>query len=147
MCKLIINDIKSNPSALIASRVAEGFVPSVEVSVNPHLIACARLASENLEYAGTGGVSQNNHEYGFIPAFRDEDSQKVVLSKLANGQIAPIHVLEGIPSSWFLTEKGSDRSAFLKESITSGFVRQGQFYTRKQAAAAVKIFNLEDTCI
>lgn len=104
-------------------------------------LSYAALTMENKQYAGSGGISENNHQYGFIPAFRNEENLEVRLSYKANGKISPVHVLEGLPPHWFID---SGQTLELKVSIVSGFVRQGCFYTRSEAAGAVKIFNLED---
>lgn len=107
--------------------------------------SCTRLKNENHQFFGTGGVSQNNAQYGFIPAFRNENTGVVILSKTANGDIAPIHLLEGIPNTWFNKQTATDERLALRDDISSGFVRQDVFYTREDAANAVKIFNLEET--
>ncbi len=143
MSHLFIGNI---PFSLREQRVAEAFVKQVSessiVSTSSCSISYSSLINENKEFAGTGGISENNHEFGFLPAFRHEDTQEVELSRMPNGNIAPIHTLDALPKNWFsLTESGR---LTLKACVTSGFVRQGQFYTRKDAARAVKIFNLED---
>lgn len=81
------------------------------------------LLEENLQFAGTGGVSANNHSLGFIPAFRDIESGKVYLSRFPDGRPAPIHILSGLPNK-------------LKNSVVSGFVREDIFYSREEATQA-----------
>ena len=43
-----------------------------------------RLREENETFAGTGGVSENNCQARFVPAFRDEDSGRVELARGPN---------------------------------------------------------------
>lgn len=95
-----------------------------------------RLSQENLVYAGTGGISQKNRTQGFIPAFYDPETDTVELSRFADGSLAPIHLLEGLPETW-VVERGLDGMIrAIKESVISGFVRGDCFYTRQQAAQA-----------
>lgn len=84
------------------------------------------LARENLRYIDTGGVSANNRDKGFIPAFMDTETGDVYQSRFANGMPAPIHVLAGLPEK--LIEK---------KSLVSGFLREETFYSREEALKAV----------
>ena len=93
-----------------------------------------RLRDENTEYAGTGGVSQNNHDARFLPAFRDEDG-RVEVARLENGEIAPMHLLCGLPDAWVTGRDGEGRVTAIRDDIVAGFVRDDVFYTREQAAA------------
>jgi len=84
-----------------------------------------KLKQENQRFANTGGISENNHDKGFVPAFLDVNTGKVYRSRFANGMPAPIHILAGIPSS-------------ILGSIISGFLLNKIFYTREEAAATLK---------
>lgn len=144
MCRFIIGDLAQNTAQQLAAealfnRLAESNV----LAMASCTLSYARLATENNIYAGTGGVSENNSEYGFFPAFRNTDTEEVCLSRSADGQIATVHRLDGLPADWF-SLNAEDGTLTLKASIESGFVRQGLFYSRQEAANAVKIFNLED---
>lgn len=97
----------------------------------------ATLRSENRHFCGTGGVSSANKGAGFCPAFMDTGTSAVYLSRFANGQIAPFHILDGLPEELVFARGPSGRVAAAKPSIVSGFVREGQFYTRDEAAACV----------
>ncbi|WP_250657739.1 hypothetical protein [Alkalimarinus coralli] len=107
-------------------------------------LCCKRLSDENKLFAGTLGLSQNNAEYGFCPAFRNEKTKQVLLSRTANGKVSPVHLLEGLPQNWFFPNTQDDQARVLLDEITSGFVRQGIFYTREETINAIKIFNLDD---
>lgn len=93
-----------------------------------------RLERENLAYRYTGGVSQENRSSGFRPAFRDTEDGAVYLSLRACGDPAPFHCLDGLPPHLVV---GHDAGGvpILKASLEAGFVRDGRFYTRDQAAA------------
>jgi len=151
MHKLTIDDIPNNPFQKMAAEALFNRLSHERVTLPGGLIltrsglSYSSLKNENHQYSGTGGVSQNNAQFGFIPAFRNEKTGQVVLSKTTDGKISPIHLLEGIPNTWFSNKNSTDNTLVLVNDITSGFVRQGIFYTRKDAANAVKIFNLEDT--
>lgn len=95
------------------------------------------LAEENQVFHGTGGISEKNRPYGFRPAFYDSDSGEVYASCFANGHPAPFHLLDGLPDEVVITRHPTGRVAAVKSSVTSGFVLDGRFYTRDQAARAV----------
>jgi hypothetical protein len=95
------------------------------------------LGRENLAFGGTGGVSAANRCFGFRPAFLDADTGVVYASCFANGQPAPFHLLDGLPDEIVLTRHPTGRVAAVKKSITSGFVCDGRFYTREEAAEQV----------
>lgn len=97
----------------------------------------AKLISENRRYCGTGGISSVSGRVGFHPAFMDSVTSAVYLSRFANGQIAPFHILDGLPDELVLGRTPNGHVAEVKPSILSGFVRGGQFYTRDEAAAYV----------
>ena len=96
-----------------------------------------RLAKENLAFAGTGGVSSGNRSQGFRPAFCDTESGLVKPACFRDGSPAPMHLLDGLPDHWVKERLPSGRVAVVKESVIAGFLREGQFYTRDQAANAI----------
>jgi hypothetical protein len=85
----------------------------------------------------TGGTSQANQTLGFMPAFRDGSTGLVYLSRYSDGRIAPMHLLDGLPAQLVVQRTTSGRVAAVSSSVTAGFVRAGQFYTRAQAANAL----------
>lgn len=92
------------------------------------------LRLENSEYRDTGGVSQNNREEGFRPAYRNIRTGQTVISRFASGEPAPIHVLDGVPDEWVIARDASGRVSRVLATIISGFVRNSRFYTREAAA-------------
>ena len=92
---------------------------------------------ENRQFTSLGGLSEQNRAYGFIPAFYDTQSRKAMASCFANGTPAPIHVLEGLPQELVMQRDPSGRVVVAKDSVIAGFLYQGEFYTREQAALAV----------
>lgn len=95
------------------------------------------LGKENRIFKGTGGVSQENRGCGFVPAFYDSHSCQAVISRFANGKPAPIHVLDGLPKEWVTAPDKSGRAVGVKGSVIAGFMSQGKFYTRAQAARTI----------
>lgn len=95
------------------------------------------LEKENLHFRGSGGVSQQNHCEGFIPAFRDVETGRVEVSRYANGNLAPLHILEGLPGEWIEERNASGDVVALKASVVSGFLKSGYFYTREEAVAYI----------
>lgn len=95
------------------------------------------LKRENVSFHGTGGVSAGNRSYGFRPAFLDSHTDVVYLSRFADGQPAPFHLLDGLPDEVVLSRNPFGRVAAVKDSIVSGFVLDGHFYSREEAARKV----------
>ena len=95
------------------------------------------LRQENRRFAGSGGVSEENRVRAFVPAFYDACSCRVVISQFASGAPAAIHLLEGLPEEWVVSRDLCGRVAAVRDSVIAGFLREGQFYTREQAAQAV----------
>ena len=93
-----------------------------------------RLQQENRAYMGSGGRSQENRRAGFRPAFFDVQTETVYPSCYADGQSAPFHSLDGLPEELVVSRTAAGRVATVKASIISGFVLEGLFYTRDEAA-------------
>jgi hypothetical protein len=94
------------------------------------------LVKENQRYAGSGGISTNNREQGFIPAFLDMDTGTVYRSRFPDGRPAPVHMLSGLPEELLETGSQASNQHTVKSSVVSGFVLEDAFYTREQAAQA-----------
>ncbi len=93
-----------------------------------------RLAHESERYRGTGGVSAENRELGFRPAFFDRATLTIYPSRYADGRLAPFHVLDGLPGPLVASRDRNGRIVGVKPSVVAGFIRGGRFYTRAQAA-------------
>jgi hypothetical protein len=88
-------------------------------------------------YRGTGGASADNQSLGFVPAFLDRTTGTVHPSRFADGSPAPVHVLDGLPDKLVTARTPSGSVSAVRDSVTPGFVRQGRFYTRDEAAEIV----------
>jgi hypothetical protein len=95
------------------------------------------LRRQNRTWAGTGGVSRNNGAAGFVPAYRDTLSGDAVVSRFADGTPAPLHLLDGLPDAWVLARDGAGRVIRVRPGVIAGFLRDGRFYTREEAARAL----------
>jgi hypothetical protein len=95
------------------------------------------LRAQSDAYRGTGGCSEENGDFGFRPAFRDDDTGMVYRARFLDGNPAPFHVLDGLPNEVVVSRAESGRVTAVKGSLVSGFIRLGRFYTRDEAAAAV----------
>ena len=102
------------------------------------LMSKATLQSENRAHLGTGGRSQENAGLGFAPAFYDYSTCTIHLSRFANGQPAPFHVLDGLPDEAVRMRTPDGRVIAGKSTLISGFVRAGYFYTRSAAARLLR---------
>lgn len=97
---------------------------------------------ENRVFAGTCGVSENNRSRGFVPAFRDTNTGDIYLSRYSNGNVAPFHCLDGFQNSVVLGRTDSGHVTAVSLPIESGFVCEGLFYTREQAARTLSMDQL-----
>ncbi len=114
-----------------------GWAISVIKGFMNQLLTVYGLWRENKGFQGTGGVSRGNRRFQFEPAFRDSDTGIVYQSCHADGSPATCHLLEGLPSSLAVERDGIGRITAVKSSVVAGFVREGRFYTREEAAQAV----------
>lgn len=97
-----------------------------------------RLRQENRAFAGTSGVSANAAGQRFRPAFRDAETGRVESSRFEDGRLAPVHMICGLPEEWVIERDVDGHAVAIKAQIESGFVREGVFYTREEAASLLK---------
>lgn len=93
------------------------------------------IENENREYANTAGISRNNRAMGFLPGFMDTVTGRMDIARFASGAPSPVHVLDGVPAEWVVSRSSSGRVVSVRESIVSGFIQGGRFYTRQDVAA------------
>lgn len=122
----------------------ESFEQTRAVALQSPGLSLHRLRLENRQYAATGGISQLNQEYGFLPAFQDVGDRSTEISRFGDGRPAPVHLLDGLPDAWVVERSSSGQVVSVKDSVIAGFLRQNRFYTREQAARAVKVMNLDN---
>jgi hypothetical protein len=92
------------------------------------------LERDNRAYAGTSGISHNNRRLGFVPAYRNSYTDEVSISRFADGNPAPVHILDGLPDSWVMQRDRHGHVVKVRQGIVAGFLLEGKFYTREQAA-------------
>lgn len=95
------------------------------------------LEQDNSRYRGTGGVSSGNRSAGYLPAFRDDSTGRVYLSRFSNGRLAPIHLLDGLPDALVKRPLCSTQTDTPCPAVTAGFVHGGEFFTRNEVAVRV----------
>jgi len=99
----------------------------------------AELRQQNHRFAHTGGVSQTSGQRGFLPAFLDQATGISYLARFPDGRPAPMHLLDGLPEELIQQRSHSGRVHSLKTSVVAGFLRRGRFFTREQAARALRL--------
>lgn len=109
----------------------------IDGAMDQDSLSRCRLREENACHAAGGGISANNRAAGFLPAFQDQSTGLTVVSRFANGQCAPVHVLDGLPASWVSSRDGQGKVQRARPSVVAGFLLNGVFYTREAAAAAL----------
>lgn len=102
----------------------------------PGSLSVGTLAEQNSAYRGSGGVSAENREQGFRPAFLDLATGVAYPSCFANGCAAPLHILDGLPDELVAERDPQGRVTTVRAGVIAGFLRGGVFYTREQAAVA-----------
>lgn len=63
-----------------------------------------------------------------LPAFQDLETGETHLSMHADGSVASVHLLEGLPDAWILERNAQGQVMAVKDSVVAGFVRGGEFY-------------------
>jgi len=96
------------------------------------------VAQQSMAYEGTGGVSAENRAYGFLPAFLDREDGHIHLCCHADGKPSARHHFDGLPTEWVVERDQDGRPTAVKASVVVGFVRDGYFFTREQAAQLIQ---------
>ncbi len=94
------------------------------------------LRDENVLYELSRGVSRNNAHLGFVPAYLNTATGEQVSARFADGSLAPIHVLDGLPEAWVSARDSEGHVTRTCSGLISGFIRNGRFYTREEASRA-----------
>lgn len=95
------------------------------------------LKRENQIFWGTGGRSEENRSCTFCPAFMDTRTCLIYPSRFGDGRPAPFHLLDGLPDELVMARNTAGRVTSVKPSVVSGFLRDGRFFTRDEAAEEV----------
>jgi hypothetical protein len=99
------------------------------------ILSVQRLQAENRAYTGGGGVSHGNRHSGFTPAFLDTLSGIALPSQYGDGIPASVHILDGLPPHWVMERDRRGKALKARPGVIAGFLRDGCFYTREEAAA------------
>ena len=94
------------------------------------------VRSASQAFRGTCGESLEAVRHRFLPAFIDLKDGRVELARLADGQPAPMHLICHLPLEWAVQCDAQGHVIELKDSIEAGFVRDGRYFSREEAAAA-----------
>lgn len=76
--------------------------------------------------------------FGFFPAFRDLITGRTHLATNADGTIASMHVLDGLPREWADEIDETGQIISLKDGIMAGFIRGDSFFTLDDLRHSVK---------
>jgi hypothetical protein len=104
----------------------------VEESTMSDIVSGQRISRDNAR----GAHSEDIGDLRFRPAFFDFASQKLYLSRFADGRLAPLHLRDGLPDDVVIDRAPCGRVIAVRASLVCGFERNGVFYTRKAAARA-----------
>lgn len=94
------------------------------------------LRDENVLFERTRRLDLHNDRQGFVPGFRHSATGDLAISRFADGSAAPLHVLDGLPEDWIAERDVHGHVTHTCAGLVSGFIRQGRFYTRDEAARA-----------
>jgi hypothetical protein len=81
-------------------------------------------------------IDMNVASQGFVPAFLDTESGMVYLSRHTDGNLALLHVLDGLPPDLIEARSATGKPTVAKTKVLAGFVREGRFYSRDEAQVA-----------
>src|SRR4051812_22539025 len=93
-----------------------------------------KQATERQHQGEAAARRRETRRYGFRPAFFDFATQRLYLSRFADGRLAPVHLLDGLPDEAVVDRAASGRVLTPRASLVAGFERDGDFYTREAAA-------------
>jgi hypothetical protein len=96
----------------------------------------AQLVRENVRYFGATGCCAGAAHGRFAPAFLDAETGRLLPSRFADGRLAAVHVLDGLPPDLVVERSPAGRVRDVKGGLVSGFLRDGCFYTREEAFRA-----------
>jgi len=94
----------------------------------------AVLKRENRVYGGTSGVSDGCRQGCFKPAFLDQETGLVYLSRHPDGHVSTVHMLDGLPDEVVAARYANGNVSKAKNTLISGFLKGCAFYTRQEAA-------------
>jgi hypothetical protein len=97
------------------------------------------LNKEVAKYRGTGGISTEAKANKFKPAFKDQETGKIYPSTTESGKPAGVHLLEGLPEDVVTTRHEDGEIDGVKDSIISGFIKDGKFFTRDEAVKSQQV--------
>ena len=103
------------------------------------LLTSRGLRQQSRVYEGSGGSSRCNRSAGFVPAFLDRATGRTYRSRFADGNDAPTHVLDGLPEAVIVRRSQGGKVTAVHGSVVAGFLRDGEFFTRRQAADALRL--------
>ena len=104
-----------------------------------HTMSTRTLDMENRAFAESQGVSQRNRHMRFMPGFLDQETGSVYVSCKGDGTPCLVHTLDGLPEHLVVKRNACGNVSSVKGSIVAGFLRDGRFYTREQAANVVSL--------
>jgi hypothetical protein len=96
------------------------------------------LRRENALIEKIAGFSPLSGGLGFRPAFFDVATHAIHLSRFADGTLAPLHLIEGLPEEAIAIRSDRGHPVAAKPTLIAGFERNGFFYTRTHAARAAR---------
>jgi hypothetical protein len=73
--------------------------------------------------------------FGFLPAFRDLKDGRTHLASTQEGNIASMHILDGLPLEWAEEIDTHGRIITLRDGIMAGFMRGERFFTLDELRA------------
>lgn len=91
-------------------------------------IAQYQPTEKNFHYP-LGSSVFNAAGFGFMPAFMDIKTHETHLSSYADGGLAAIHILDGLPRKWVSDWDEQGQAMALQLGVIAGFMRAGRFYT------------------
>lgn len=77
----------------------------------------------------SGGSVFQDASFGFMPAFMDINTSETHLASYEDGELAAIHILDGLPKKWVSVWDTQGKAQSLQLGVVAGFMRSGEFYS------------------
>lgn len=96
------------------------------------------IEQESKRFLGRMGTSSEVNGSGFCPAFKDSNTGDVHPSRFADGTLATLHVLDGLPNHLVLERNNNGHVTKTVDWLITGFIKDNQFYTRMEVSNMIQ---------
>ena len=89
-------------------------------------------------YQQFNGAVFSDVSFGFLPAFKSLNDERVHLSMDANGELSLMHLFDTLPDHWINERDEQGKAVSLHSHVIAGFMRNAHFYTLSELMCDLK---------